>query len=309
MLFKKLGKSFRRTSAWLGLIFCSLIIKVLPRCLLYSFADGVAGLGYYLAGRQRRIAKESLSIAFGKGKTPSEIKRIIKTSFRYMAEGGLELMFLLERPSLIKEMAFLEGEERLKACLERGKGVILVTAHFGNFPLMMARLSLEGYPVYGIMRRMRDERVERIFFKKRKALGINTIYSQPRKTCIDESLRVLREGKLLFIQLDQNFGTKGVFVDFFGKKAATATGPVVLALRTKSAILPCFILHNSNRTYRIIFEPEYKIRLAKTLDETILLNIQALTGIIESYIRGYPEEWSWIHRRWKSRPKEENQLN
>jgi KDO2-lipid IV(A) lauroyltransferase len=306
MLFKKITKSFRRISGWLGLIFFSLIIKVIPKNLLYGFADLVSRIGYYLAGRHRRIAKESLSIAFGKEKTPSEIKRIIKTSFRYMVEGGLELMFLLERPALIKDMAFLEGEERLKACLERKKGVILVTAHFGNFPLMMARLSLEGYPVYGIMRRMRDERVEKIFFKKRKALGINTIYSQPRKACIDESLKVLREGKLLFIQLDQNFGTKGIFVDFFGKKAATATGPVVLALRAKAAILPCFILHNSNHTYRIIFEPEYEIKFAKTLDETILLNIQALTGIIESYIRNYPEEWSWIHRRWKSRPPQEN---
>ena len=308
-MLKKITKFFRRTSGWLGLIFCSLIIKVIPQKVLYVFADLVTYLGYYLAGRQRRIAKESLSIAFGKEKTPSEIKRIIKTSFKYMAEEGLELMFLLERPTLIKEMACFENLENLKLCLSKGRGVIILTAHFGNFPLMMARLSIEGYPVYGIMRRMRDKKVEKIFSQKRKVLGINTIYSQPRSTCIEESLKVLKQGGLLFIQLDQNFGTRGVFVDFFGKKAATATGPVVLALRTKAAILPCFILHKSRGAYRIVFEPEYNIRLAKTLDETILLNIQALTGIIESYIRRYPEEWSWIHRRWKSRPKEENLQN
>lgn len=287
------------------MIFCSLIIKVLPRSFLYGFAHLVAGLGYYLAGRQRKIALESLTIAFGKEKTLPQIKKIIKTSFRFMAEQGLELMFLIDKPTLIREKVTIEKEEVLKSCLSRGRGVILVTAHFGNFPLMMAKLSLEGYPIYGIMRRMRDERVEKIFSKKRKFLGINTIYSQPRKTCVEESLRVLREGKILCIQLDQNFGTKGVFVDFFGRKAATATGPVVLALRTKAAIIPCFILHNLTGGYKIIFEPEYKISLAKTFDETILLNIQALTGIIEKYIRGYPEEWSWIHRRWKSRPPQE----
>ncbi|MCM8792189.1 MAG: lysophospholipid acyltransferase family protein [Candidatus Omnitrophica bacterium] len=306
MLFKKINKSIRRTGGWLALIFCSLIIRILPKRFLYGFAGRVANLGYYLAGRHRRIALESLELAFGEEKSLLERKRIVKKSFKFMAQEGIEFMFLLQRPYLIKERVSFEKEEILKACLSRKKGVILLTAHFGNFPLLLSKLSLEGYPVYGIMRRMRDEKVERIFSEKRRALGINTIYSQPRKFCVEESLRVLREGKILCIQLDQNFGSGGVFVDFFGKKAATATGPVVLALRTGASILPCFILHSSPSTYRVVFEPEYKIKLARTLDETILLNIQELTGIIETYIRRYPEEWSWIHRRWKSRPQQEN---
>jgi len=133
-------------------------------------------------------------------------------------------------------------------------------------------------------------------------VGIKTIYSQPRKACVENSIRTLRNNELLFIPIDQNFGTGGVFVDFFGKKAATATGPVVLALRTKAAVIPCFIVRQKDDTHKIIFEESLNLEEGRTFQETIIINIQKLTDIIESYIRKYPAEWGWIHRRWKSRP-------
>lgn len=304
MTRKETIKSAKRFFAWLSLVICSLIIKVLPERLLYGFARSAAFLGYYIAGKQRRIALENLTIAFRKEKTQDEIKRIAKGCFYFLAESGLKFMFLMEHPGLLKQKVSFESKENLDKCLSKGKGVIIITAHFGNFPLMMIKIASEGYKLSGIMRRMRDERTEKIFMEKRTRtrLKLKTIYSKPRKTCVEESLRVLRNSELLCIQLDQNFGTAGVFVDFFGIKAATATGPVVLALRTQAAILPTFILHNTDGTYRIVFEPEYQLKTGKTHNETILINIQELTKIIESYIRRYPEEWGWIHRRWKSRP-------
>lgn len=303
MSFKEITKYSRRFLGWLALIICSLIIRFIPYPFIPYLSKITAELGYYLAGRHRKIALESLRIAFGEEKEFLEIKRIAKNSFRLMAQNGLEFLYLIQKPNLIKGKVFFEGKEHLERALAKGKGVILLTAHFGNFPLMMLRLSLEGYPIYGIMRRMRDERTEKLFHNKRTQLGINTIYSKPAKLCVENSIRVLRENKILCIQLDQNFGTAGIFVDFFKRKAATATGPVVLALRTKAVILPCFIIHNQdNNTYRIIFEPEYKIKLGRSFSETVLINIQGLTSIIESYIRRYPQEWSWIHRRWKTQP-------
>ncbi|MCM8799807.1 MAG: lysophospholipid acyltransferase family protein [Candidatus Omnitrophica bacterium] len=304
MSFRGITKASRRLLGWIAIIFCSLIIRFIPYSLISCLSKIIAELGYYLAGRHRKIALESLKIAFGKEKGFSEIKRIAKKSFRLMAQNGLEFLFLIQNPKLIRSKVSFEGKEHLEKALAKGRGVILLTAHFGNFPLMMARLSLEGYPIYGIMRRMRDERTEKLFYSKRTHLGINTIYSKPAKICVEKSLRVLRENKLLCIQLDQNFGTAGIFVDFFKRKAATATGPVVLALRTKASILPCFILHNQDSTYRIVFEPEYKIKLTKNFSEAVLINIQELTSLIESYIRRYPEEWSWIHRRWKTQPSQ-----
>jgi len=302
MDFKKISKSISRAAARAALVTCSLIIKVIPRRYLYSFASGIAALGYGLIGKQKRIAFESLSIAFGKEKSDGQIRQIARDSFVYMAKSAVELMFLMDKPSLLKERITLEGKKNLDEALSRGKGVILVSAHFGNFPLLLARLSLEGYKVSGIMRQMRDLKVEKIFLKKRKKYNVKTIYAQPRNVCVDSTIKTLRNNELVFIPIDQNFGTAGVFVDFFGMKAATATGPVVFAQRTKAAILPCFIIRQKDDTHKIVFEPALDLVEGKSSQETIVINIQRLTNIIELYIRKFPAEWGWIHRRWKSRP-------
>jgi KDO2-lipid IV(A) lauroyltransferase len=152
------------------------------------------------------------------------------------------------------------------------------------------------------MRPMRDSRMERLFVAKRRQLKIKTIYSQPRQVCVEDSLRSLRNNELLFLPIDQNFGTGGVFVDFFGRKAATATGPVVLARRTGAALIPCFIVRQKDDRHKIILESPLDLKEGSSPQETVTINIQRLTNIIETYIRRYPAEWGWIHRRWKSKP-------
>lgn len=301
---KKIRKDIGRIFGWLGLNLWSLITKFLSGPALYAFARCVAKLGYRIAAKQRKVALESLKIAFSSEKSPEQIEQIARDCFAYLAKSGLELLYLLGRPDLLKRSIEISGKEYLDNALRKGKGVILVSAHFGNFPLILAKLSFEGYKVAGIMRYMRDERAEKIFVELRRGMGIKTIYSQPRKACVDESIRTLRNNELLFIPLDQNFGTAGVFVDFFGQKAATATGPVILAQRTEAAILPCFILRNPDDTHRIIFEPPIEFKKGASDKETVIINVQQITNIIEAYIRKYPAEWGWIHRRWKSRPGE-----
>jgi KDO2-lipid IV(A) lauroyltransferase len=302
MDFKKIRKSIGRFFGWLGLTFCSLIISVLPEKWLYSFAKNMAKIGARIAVKQRKIAIDSLSLAFGKEKSPAEIRSIAQACFTFLAKAGMELMFLMDRPKRLKERVRIIGQDNLENALKKGKGVILVSAHFGNFPLMLARLSLEGYKVGGIMRPMRDTRVEKLFEKKRRRLKIKTIYSQPRKTCVHNTIRSLSGNEIVFIPIDQNFGSGGVFVNFFGRKAATATGPVVLAQRTKATLIPCFIIRQPDDTHKIVFEPPFTLKEGTTSEETVTLNIQRLTDIIEWYIRRYPAEWGWIHRRWKSKP-------
>ena len=300
---KKIRKKISYFLGWLALNTCSLVIKVIPERGLYAFARGLASLGYIFAGKQRRIALESLSYAFGSQMSAKEREKIARDCFIFMAKSAVELMFLMDKPQLLERRVSLEGEDNLKQALGKGCGVILVSAHFGNFPLLLGRLAKSGYKTAGIMRQMRDERVEKMFLDKRDKYGITTIYSQPRKTCVDTTIRFLRDNGIVFIPIDQNFGTAGVFVDFFGRKAATATGPVVLANRTGAAIIPCFIIRQANDTHKIIFEKPLDLVKAEKDEETISVNIQKLTNIIEAYIRRYPAEWGWIHRRWKSKPQ------
>jgi KDO2-lipid IV(A) lauroyltransferase len=299
---KKLLKSLNRFLAWFGLNTCLGIVRVIPASYLYAFANNIASLAFIFAAKQRKIALNSLSIAFDQEKSPAEIKKIAKDCFVYMAKSAVELMFLMDKPFLLKERTAIVGKENLDKALACGNGVILVSAHFGNFPLLLGRLAMDGYKAGGIMRPMRDAGVEKIFLKKRDKFGVKTIYSQPRNECVNNTISALRNNELVFIPIDQNFGTAGVFVNFFGKKAATATGPVILAQRTKAALVPCFILRVPGDKHKIIFEPALELKEGQDVQDTILINIQRLTDIIEFYIRKYPAEWGWIHRRWKSKP-------
>jgi KDO2-lipid IV(A) lauroyltransferase len=120
---------------------------------------------------------------------------------------------------------------------------------------------------------------------------------------VNNSIRVLRDNQLLFIPLDQNFGSGGgVFVDFFGEKAATATGPMIFHRRTGAPIVPMFIIREEGDVYRIIVEPPIVLKDLEDEQESLLVNTQKITNIIERYVRQYPQEWGWMHRRWKSRP-------
>jgi KDO2-lipid IV(A) lauroyltransferase len=299
---KSIKKSFSRFFGLIGLLVCSFFVRITPPKYLYRFAGFISAMAFRFAVKQRNIAIDSLRIAFGKEKSEEELRAITRDCFNYIAKSAVELMFLMDKPQLLKSKVEIEGKENLDQALSRGKGVILVSAHFGNFPLMLGRLAVEGYRCGGIMRPMRDARVEKIFLNKRKKFGVKTIYSQPRNACVSETIQSLRNNELVFIPIDQNFGTAGVFVNFFGRQAATATGPVIFAQRTAAALMPCFVIRQKDDRHKIIFEPPIELREGASPEETILINIQRLTDIIEAYIRKYPAEWGWIHRRWKSQP-------
>lgn len=302
MALKDAGKRFNRLLARESLYLCSLIVGCLPRKWLYGFAQTIATMAYGIAVKQRHIALESLEVAFGNRLTKQAKVTIARDCFQNMAKSGVELLSILETPLRAKGMVTIEGKCYLDQALSKGNGAIAVSAHFGNFPLAITKLRQEGYKVSVILRKMRDDKVEDFLEKRRAMMGIHSIHSTPRQACVDNALRALRNNEVLFIQLDQNFGTAGVFVDFFGRQAATATGPAILALRTQAPILPMFIVRQPSDTHTIMIEPEVAIEKKDTNDETIHAIIQRITSIIESYIQKYPQEWGWIHRRWKSRP-------
>jgi Kdo2-lipid IVA lauroyltransferase/acyltransferase len=280
-----------------------LIVRHIGKRSVYGISVFMGGLLWLVFFKHRKTAFAGLESAFGKDKSPQERKQIVWECFIFMAKSAGELFYLIRKPYLARSIVRINNLEVLDKALEAGKGVILVSAHFGNFPLMLVKLSLEGYKTAVIMRPLKEGRVEEIFEAERARIDIETILSIPRKDCVEGAIRSLRNNRALLIPLDQNFGTSGVFVNFFGAQAATATGPVVLAQRTGASIVPCFIVRQKDNTHDIFFEPAIKLEKSKNEQETISRNIQKITDIIEAYIRKYPSQWSWIHRRWKARPK------
>ena len=299
-------KKINRAGARYGLYSSSWFLNKLPYPAVRFLTQFFIAVGFQLTQGQRAIAEESLSIAFGKEKSKKERDQIIRDCFENLGRGMIELIYFMEHPQMIQERISFEGKEFLDEAFKLGNGVIAVSAHFGNFPLMLLNFAQTNYKTNAIIRPTRDAEVERHFLRQRSKLGLKTIYSHPRRECVETSLKVLRNNELLFIPLDQNFGSAGgVFVDFFGQKAATATGPVVFALRTKAPILPMFVVREKNDFHKVIIEPPLKLEQRDDDRESILVNTSKITSIIERYIRAYPQEWGWMHRRWKSRPREE----
>jgi KDO2-lipid IV(A) lauroyltransferase len=306
-MVKDLKKKFERTLVRLAYYFFTWLFSILPYSVIKSISGGLLTIAFFFLRRMRSAAMNTLEIAFGKEKSKEELEKICSDCFNNAGRGVIEVGAFMARPAMIKETFSFEGDSRenLESALKEGKGVIGISAHFGNFPLMLLYLAQMGFPTNAIIRPSRDEIVEKDFQAARSRLGLKTVHSYPREACVSQSLKALRDQELLIVLMDQNTGSKsGVYVDFFGQKAGTATGPIIFAMRTGAPLLPIFTLRQGNSDrHTLVIEKHFYLEQKATDEETIQHNVQKLTNIIEGYIRKYPSEWGWMHRRWKSRPK------
>jgi Kdo2-lipid IVA lauroyltransferase/acyltransferase len=301
MELKKQIKIWQRNLARRTLVFFYSLLTRLPYGFVRVLMRVSLRIAFFFVGKLKRVARETLTIALGKEKSAPEIEAIIRGCFDTLGEGMVELMYYCRYPERVKDKFTIEGKAFLDQALSQRRGVVAVTAHFGNFPLMMLALAQYGYKVNCVMRRARDEKAGDLVLDIMTQVGVKTVYTLPRRECVNNSLRVLRENEILFILMDQNFGSNsGVFVDFFGQKAATAPGPVVFAERANSPIVPIFNVREAEGRHRIFIEPEYHLEQRSDHQDMLQVNVSRLTQIIERYIRKYPTEWGWMHRRFKS---------
>ncbi len=305
MAKKETKKTIQRRAGLFFIKLFTLVCGLVPLGVNIFFGKVFGVMVYWSLRRHRRASIESLSIAFPEISFVAR-KKLTKKFFIFMVEGGFELLYYLKNADKIKRVVKIKGKRFLDKALARGKGVILVTAHYGNFPLMSLRLAAEGYPVHFVARPMRDKYAEGHFDRLRTQAGVKTISAYPRKACVSGIINALAKNEIVIIQMDQNFGTGGVWVDFFGKLAATPTGPIVLSLRTRAALVPSYISQVQGRKHIVNIFPEEELSLLENKEKTILTNAAKFTKIIEGWIREEPYQWSWIHRRWKSRPPKMN---
>lgn len=295
IILRKIGAFFLR--------FFMVITSNTPLWFDYLLGWILGNIQYYIDWHNGKITFNTISTAFP-DKPKQDQKKLVKDFMIFMIQSSLELIYFLNHKSAVDNI-YIEGRNNLNKALQQGRGVILVTAHFGNFPLLSLKLANDGYPVHVVIRPMRDEKSGDYVHRLRTKTGVKTIFSYPRRDCITGILKALRNNEIVIIQMDQNFGTGGVWVRFFNKLAATPVGPVVFALRTKSAIVPAYIYRESRGRHVITIEEQESIEERENKEEMILVNVVKLSRIIEKWIRNRPVQWFWIHRRWKSTPPEE----
>lgn len=281
------------------------LVRVTPAWVYFPLAAAGVRLFYAFNRKAQQHAIESLGIAFGSQMDRAAQKRLARVSFLNLADGLAGFIFTIGRPELSRGKFTFEGLEKVDAALAKGKGVVIGIAHFGPFVWMLCRFIAQGYKVNVVAKPPRGEFWRKKFQDSfRHTKGLNVILSTPIRTCIVESVRAIESGQLLFMPVDQNYGAAGrVFVPFFGRMAATAPGPAVYTAKTGVPLLMAFAVPDKDG-FRIMIEGP--VELVRTQDERsdLLTNTRAFTAVVERYIREYPEQWSWMHRRWKCVPKE-----
>ena len=284
----------------------------MPACLYFPLTRAGLAVFYMFNRKARKYALQTLTIAFGDQISLMEKKRLARASFLNLADGLAGFIFTMGRPEISKKVFEFEGFEKVAGVLAQGKGAIVGVAHFGPFAWMLFRFIAEGCRVSVVAKPPRGLFLREKFRESfRHTSGLNVILSTPVRTCIAESIRAIGAGELLFMPVDQNYGAAGrLFVRFFGHPAGTAPGPAVYAAKTGAPLFMAFALPQGKGKFKIVIEGPLK--QARTGDERsdLLTNTQEFTAMVEAYVRRYPEQWSWLHRRWKCVPREnERPLN
>jgi len=295
---------------WLEYIPVAVLVKLmglLPRPLARVVAIGIARLAYRLQTRLRRVGLRNLEIAFPQMK-PGERIRLLRAEFdnlgRLLAECCL---FPRYRRETVAQIATYEGLEHYLEARQRGKGVLLLTAHLGGWEVGSFVHSLNGYPVREVVRPLDNPYINRLVEDYRTRHGNTTVGKQNFARGL---LAAMRAGETVGVLMDTNMTPpQGVFVPFFGVPACTACGVARVALHTDAAVVPAFtIWDQSAGRYRIQFEPALTLVRSGDDDADSLANTAQFTRVIEDFVRRYPDQWLWVHRRWKTRPPGEPPL-
>ena len=274
---------------------------LLPLGLARAAGRGVGALAYACLGAQRRLTEEHLRYAYGDSVEPAERRRIARAVFVNLGQTALEWM-RLPRTSLetLSRWVTAEGVAHIREALAKGRGAIMVSGHFGNWELMPLYLKSLGFEGGVLARRLRKPEYESFLITMRERKGVTTL----ARDSLKDVARVLRANQIIGMMPDQDISSlEGVFIDFFGHPAYTPVGPAALALMTGAPIIPCFLIRDGAR-YRFVVEPPVAIPPTAGRAEAIAALTQAWSRVVETYIRRYPEQWVWMHRRWKTQPKE-----
>jgi len=280
---------------------------LMPRAVAYPAARALAWLGFHLARRQRRAGLENLRMALP-GLPDQERRRIVRGCFQNLGRLLVEVSHFPQlTKSNISQYVFHDGLEHYLEGLHRGRGVIFMTAHFGAWELSSFAHSLYGYPLKFTVRPIDNPRVDNLISHYRTMGGNLPIQ---RRSAGRDILKALRQNEAVGILFDQNTTRdEGIFVDFFGIPAATTTAIASFALRTGAAVLPGFLIWEENLgKHRLRFDPPVELINTGDLAHDVAENTKIFNRILEGYVRKYPDQWLWIHRRWKTRPEGEGSI-
>jgi KDO2-lipid IV(A) lauroyltransferase len=302
--WKKRFRRLRHLIAYVTVVSVHRFFLLFPLNRSMRIGESLGALAFHLVRRERLKALRNLNIAYGDSKTAEEKRAIVKALFRHIGRTvgeNAHLYSLSRNKEILQRRVNIIGAEHLLRAYERGKGVIGLTAHLGNWELLAVYLAAILKVKFAVVaRNLNNPRLDRLLNSVRAKLGIRVIHKGRSGISL---LRTLRHNEGLGMLADQDSRGEGLFVPFFGNLAHTQIGVAKLALATGTPIVPMFIVRNDDGcTHTIFIEPPLSFDLTNNPEADIKTITQTFTHRIESYVRNYPTQWMWIHNRWKQKP-------
>lgn len=275
------------------------LLRHIPLSLRRILAFFIAGMSYYISLKHRLITIHDLMRSF----PDSLLKEIISLAkesyvcFTLIAVDFLDIPYL--NKDNLRQWISVEGLDNYTEACKEGKGVLIFSAHFGNWEIGNAALAIMTQPFVFVYRVFDNPLLERAITGVRASYGN---ISLSKYNAMRPMIRLLKNGATINILIDQNVAWyEGVFVDFFGRKACTTPGLALLALHTKAPVLPVFTRRLPDGRYLLEIGKKVEIVSSGNRDADVLINTQNFTKIIEDKIRQYPAQWFWVHQRWKTK--------
>jgi KDO2-lipid IV(A) lauroyltransferase len=300
------GKRLKRSvkyAAIIGLIkFILFTVKIMPSRWTSYLCARLGILAFHLVKKERQKTINNLTIAYGEEKTQTEIYRMARDVFYNLGRGAAELAVKLNTNT---EKAYFRnveviGREHADNAVARGKGMIMIIPHLGCWEALPKAWTVLGVKGGAVGKPMKNEKLNNWVLKNREFNGFKVL---PRGSSYKTILRFLKQNYSLGMLIDQDTSVKGVFVDFYGKPAYTPIGAAMLALDSDAAVITsCYVRTKGNKYKLICSEPIETIRTGDRKEE-LQLNTERYQKAIEKLIKAYPNQWVWMHERWKTTPE------
>jgi Kdo2-lipid IVA lauroyltransferase/acyltransferase len=301
---RPLQKRIKYSALYFFIRFLIFFSNLLPRKLWLSSCGWLGKIAYAVSPKPRERTIYHLGLAFSNEKSTKEIIALSKQVFVMLGKNAGDILRSLRVRKLEDLNKFLEthGLENYEKAFARGKGVMFLTSHLGAFDLQITNMALRGLNPNIVGTALKDERLNELLWEYRNAYGAVAIERGKESVRL---FKALKSGGSIAILIDQDTKVKSRFVDFFGMKASTPIGATILALRTGAAVVPTYIFLDKNGKQQMHILPEIPLVMTGDEETDLVVNTQNFTNFTEQIVREHPEQWVWMHERWKTRPGEE----
>ena len=276
------------------------VLRVLPWRMATAFGARLGALGYRPLGIRKKVVERQIAGAFPE-LPQSEVQRIALDCYRHLGRSTIETALLPYRgkKGVLDLVDSVSGWEHIEAGVSSGKGVVLAAGHFGNWELLGSYIASRGMPLDVIVRAMANPAFDRYLNATREEIGMKVVYD---RDAVKKTPRSLRDGRVVAFVADQGvLGLASTFVNFFGRPAKTPRGAAVFALRFNAPVVFAVAVRKPNGLYHVSIEP-VEITSTGDRDTDVDRIVAKYTGILESWVRRYPEQYFWHHRRWRRQP-------